>query len=85
MIIGLDIVISLVSFLLKRNYLPHLIIYSKTVAVPIWLAKAFRGEMVPQNPDDEPAEKLLERIKEEKARLVSEIKKTRKKITRKKE
>ena len=30
------------------------------------LAKAFRGELVPQDPNDEPAEKLLERIKEEK-------------------
>lgn len=29
------------------------------------LAKAFRGELVPQDPNDEPAEKLLERIREE--------------------
>ncbi|WP_345971323.1 restriction endonuclease subunit S [Sulfurimonas sp. HSL1-6] len=29
------------------------------------LAKAFRGELVPQDPNDEPAEKLLERIKAE--------------------
>ncbi|MBU1053100.1 MAG: restriction endonuclease subunit S [Proteobacteria bacterium] len=29
------------------------------------LAKAFRGELVPQDPNDEPAEKLLERIKKE--------------------
>ncbi|MBY2964307.1 type I restriction endonuclease subunit S [Rhizobium leguminosarum] len=29
------------------------------------LAKAFRGELVPQNPNDEPAEKLLERIRVE--------------------
>lgn len=28
------------------------------------LAKAFRGELVPQDPNDEPAEKLLERIAE---------------------
>lgn len=28
------------------------------------LAKAFRGELVPQDPDDEPAAKLLERIKQ---------------------
>lgn len=28
------------------------------------LAKAFRGELVPQNPNDEPADKLLERIAE---------------------
>ena len=29
------------------------------------LAKAFRGELVPQDPNDEPAEKLLERIRAE--------------------
>jgi len=27
------------------------------------LAKAFRGELVPQDPNDEPAEKLLARIR----------------------
>ena len=31
------------------------------------LAKAFRGESVPQDPNDEPAEKLLERIRKERA------------------
>ena len=30
---------------------------------PALLAKAFRGELVPQNPHDEPADKLLERIR----------------------
>ncbi|EKE08343.1 MAG: hypothetical protein ACD_17C00220G0003, partial [uncultured bacterium] len=34
---------------------------------PSLLDKAFRGELVPQNPSDEPAEKLLKRIKEQKA------------------
>jgi type I restriction enzyme S subunit len=29
---------------------------------PALLAKAFRGELVPQDPNDEPAEKLLERL-----------------------
>jgi len=38
------------------------------------LAKAFRGELVPQDPDDEPAEKLLERIMEEKAKMEAELK-----------
>jgi type I restriction enzyme S subunit len=33
------------------------------------LAKAFRGELVPQDPNDEPAEKLLERIMAEKAKM----------------
>jgi type I restriction enzyme S subunit len=31
------------------------------------LARAFRGELVPQNPDDEPAAVLLERIAAERA------------------
>ena len=31
------------------------------------LAKAFRGELVPQDPNDEPAEKLLERIRAQRA------------------
>ncbi|WKL22630.1 restriction endonuclease subunit S [Agrobacterium tumefaciens] len=31
------------------------------------LAKAFRGELVPQNPNDEPAEKLLKRIRADRA------------------
>jgi type I restriction enzyme, S subunit len=33
---------------------------------PALLAKAFRGELVPQDPNDEPASVLLERIKAEK-------------------
>jgi len=33
---------------------------------PSLLAKAFRGELVPQDPNDEPAEKLLERIQSRK-------------------
>lgn len=48
------------------------------------LAKAFRGELVPQDPNDEPAEKLLERIKVEKAKMEVELKKAKKRIGRKK-
>jgi type I restriction enzyme S subunit len=48
------------------------------------LAKAFRGELVPQDPNDEPAEKLLERIMKEKAKMEAELKKTKKKKSRKK-
>ncbi|MHC5597726.1 MAG: restriction endonuclease subunit S [Nostoc sp.] len=33
------------------------------------LAKAFRGELVPQDPDDEPASVLLERIRAEREKL----------------
>lgn len=36
------------------------------------LQLAVMGKLVPQNPDDEPASKLLERIEEEKVRLVKE-------------
>ncbi|WP_369982572.1 restriction endonuclease subunit S [Thalassolituus sp.] len=36
------------------------------------LQLAVMGKLVPQNPEDEPASKLLERIEEEKARLVKE-------------
>jgi type I restriction enzyme S subunit len=39
------------------------------------LAKAFRGELVPQDPNDEPASVLLEKIKTEKGRLDEEKKK----------
>jgi type I restriction enzyme S subunit len=35
------------------------------------LAKAFRGELVPQEPDDEPASVLLERIREQRASAVA--------------
>lgn len=43
------------------------------------LAKAFRGELVPQDPSDEPAEKLLERILEEKDKWEAVAKIPRKK------
>ena len=45
--------------------------------VPTLLDKAFRGELVPQDPNDEPASVLLERIKAEKSRIESEEKVTR--------
>ena len=38
------------------------------------LQQAIQGKLVPQDPNDEPASKLLERIREEKARLVKEKK-----------
>lgn len=41
------------------------------------LAKAFRGELVPQDPSEEPAEKLLARIQAEREKL-KPAKKTRK-------
>jgi type I restriction enzyme S subunit len=42
------------------------------------LKSAFEGKLVPQDPTDEPAEKLLERIKAEKAKKESETKGRRK-------
>jgi len=42
------------------------------------LKKAFEGRLVPQDLNDEPAEKLLERIKAEKAAILAKQKQTRK-------
>ena len=36
---------------------------------PSLLARAFAGKLVPQNPADEPAEKLLERIRQNEPRI----------------
>ena len=45
------------------------------------LKRAFEGKLVPQNPEDEPADKLLERIKAEKEKLKAEQKrKSRKEL-----
>jgi type I restriction enzyme S subunit len=44
------------------------------------LKRAFEGRLVPQDPSDEPAEKLLERIKAERAEL--EAKRSTKKAGR---
>ena len=41
------------------------------------LKKAFEGKLVPQDPNDEPASKLLERIKAEKEKTESKKKKGR--------
>jgi type I restriction enzyme, S subunit len=48
------------------------------------LAKAFRGELVPQDPSDEPASELLKRIKDERAKreVATRGKTTRKKKSR---
>ncbi len=43
------------------------------------LKKAFEGKLVPQDPNDEPADKLLERIKEARANQAAESKKVKSK------
>ena len=48
---------------------------------PSLLARAFRGTLVPQDPHDEPAIALLERIKHERAELEAK-KKTQKGISK---
>ena len=47
------------------------------------LAKAFRGELVPQDLNDEPAAALLDRIREKKAKRESEKKTNKKKSDKK--
>lgn len=48
---------------------------------PSLLAEAFRGELVPQNQDDEPAGKLLERIRTAHVRCGNTESKTRRSKT----
>ncbi len=57
---------------LVLNWTPQLAQLSQSI-----LAKAFRGELVPQDPNDEPASVLLERIREERA-ATAPVKKKRK-------
>lgn len=47
------------------------------------LAKAFRGELVPQDPNDEPASVLLERIRTEREKREAEAKTTKKSTSKK--
>lgn len=42
------------------------------------LAKAFRGELVPQDPAEEPASELLKRIQEERRKQKAEVRPGRK-------
>ena len=45
--------------------------------IPSLLAKAFRGELVPQDPDDEPAAELLKRLAAQHAAASPKLRKTR--------
>ena len=49
------------------------------------LAKAFRGELVPQNPSDEPASALLARIREQRAQQAEATKHNKKALTTQRE
>jgi len=49
------------------------------------LKRAFEGRLVLQDPNDEPAGKLLERIKQEKARRETESKVNKKKVRKSKQ
>jgi type I restriction enzyme S subunit len=44
---------------------------------PAVLGKAFRGELVPQDPDDEPASVLLERIRKQREAVAPKATKVR--------
>ena len=48
------------------------------------LSKAFKGELVPQDPNDEPASELLARIRDTREKEAAEKKATRKKKSKKK-
>jgi len=58
----LDVAFSWIDRLASEATSAHRLIHWLDRAV---LAKAFRGELVPQNPDDEPASVLLDRIRVE--------------------
>ena len=55
------------SLLLQSNYMKNSI-----------LKQAFEGNLVPQDPNDEPAEILLEKIKQEKQKIISQTKRGKK-------
>lgn len=65
--------------LLEKEY--SLIIEQSACLNQSILSKAFRGELVPQDPNDEPADLLLDRIRAEREKLTSKkkIKRSRKK------
>jgi type I restriction enzyme S subunit len=50
----------------RAKYNMNWLFASWQINSPSFLAKAFRGELVPQDPNDKPAEKLLERIRTKK-------------------
>jgi type I restriction enzyme S subunit len=53
---------------LDRTYKETVAAHDQTVRlVEVSLAKAFQGKLVPQDPNDEPASELLDRIRIERA------------------
>ncbi|MDI6897155.1 restriction endonuclease subunit S [Methanocella conradii] len=68
-----------------ENHINNALKYSEIIKQSI-LNQAFSGRLVPQDPSDEPAEKLLERIREERTKKelnshISKIKKKEKQTT----
>ena len=64
-----DMLLALVEqILIAENKLHHLVSASKSKILDL----AIRGQLVPQDPDDEPASVLLERIRAEKEKLIKQ-------------
>jgi hypothetical protein len=75
-------IINRVKVLFKQIYKvekQHELLKKKIDELPqLILAQAYSGKLVQQNPKDEPVEKLLERIKEEKTKLLEQQKELKK-------
>ena len=69
---------------MARYHTHHPPLFDSTVIVHREiLAKAFRGELVPQDPRDEPASELLARIRTTREQAQAALKAAKKKTTRK--
>jgi hypothetical protein len=66
------------------NALQDLTTLTQSLLTQSLLAKAFRGELVPQIPRDEPASELLARLREQRATEAAAKKKPKRKAAKKK-